>query len=235
MRKATNPSLNYGRDIISDFIEKNYQKTDTINILDIGCGYGGDLLNAKQAIGDKTKINLYGIEIDEQSKRIAETRGIIVKNINIETDEFPFQNNFFDIIIINQVLEHTKEIFFITSQINRILKTNGLLIIGLPNLASLHNRILLLIGQQPTCIRVFGPHVRGFTKSDLIRFFNKNGFSLLKFAGSNFYPFPKKIAQVLSKLFPTLSVGIFGFFKKTSESMSYQDLAKENFETNFKI
>ncbi|MFA6417344.1 MAG: class I SAM-dependent methyltransferase [Patescibacteria group bacterium] len=235
MRRATNPILNYGREIIGGFIKKYSPQAGTINILDIGCGSGNDLLNSRKFINNQVDIKMYGIEIDEKTAASAQASGIETAVINIENDRFPFSDNFFDIIIINQVLEHTKEIFFIISQMNRILKTDGILIVGIPNLASWHNRILLLFGQQPTSIRTLGPHVRGFTKNDLVKFFNQNGFSLLKFAGANFYPFPKLIAIALSKIFPAAAVSTFFLFKKTGPAMTEKYLAKQKFETNFKI
>ncbi|QQG52622.1 MAG: class I SAM-dependent methyltransferase [Candidatus Falkowbacteria bacterium] len=235
MRRATNPILNYGREIIGNFIKKYAPPSGRINILDIGCGDGTDLLNSKKFINDNATMEMYGLEIDEKNAAIAQANGIKTAVANIESDDFPFPDNFFDIIVMNQVLEHTKEIFFIASEINRILKTDGLLIIGIPNLASFHNRILLLFGRQPTSIRTLGPHVRGFTKNDLVKFFNQNKFSLLKFAGANFYPFPKAIAILLSKLFPEAAVSNFFLFKKTGPAMTKEYLAEQHFETNFKI
>ena len=53
-------------------------------------------------------------------------------------------------MIANQILEHTKEVFWIWHEIARVLAPQGQLILGVPNLASAHNRLLLLLGRQPT-------------------------------------------------------------------------------------
>jgi hypothetical protein len=58
---------------------------------------------------------------------------------------------------------------------------------------------------------------------------------LLKFAGANFYPFPKSIAILLSKLFPAAAVSTFFLFKKTGPAMTKEYLVEQHFETNFKI
>lgn len=234
MKLEKQTELNYGRDIISSFIVKNCPTNSSIKILDIGCGLGGDLENAKNTLQNKS-VELFGIEINLDYAETNKNNGIKISSLDIESATLPFEKEYFDIIIINQVLEHTKEIFFITSQANRVLKKGGILIVGVPNLAALHNRILLLLGRQPACIKTLSAHIRGFTKKDLISFFQKNGFSLLNFAGSNFYPFPKKIAKILSSIFPTFSVCIFAAFKKTGETITLEKLKELNFETNFKL
>ncbi len=117
---------------------------------------------------------------------------------------------------MNQIIEHTKNIFWIIHECTRVLKINGSLIIGVPNLAAFHSRLLLLTGNQPFCIKVNSAHVRGFTKKDLVNFIEifKNGFDLNDFKGSNFYPFSPYVAKLLSALFPTFCVSIFFKFEK---------------------
>jgi SAM-dependent methyltransferase len=143
-------------------------------------------------------------------------------------------DDYFDIIIINQVLEHTKELFFICSEISRVLKKQGILIIGVPNLAAFHNRILLLFGYQPVCIRLMGPHVRGFTASNLNDFISTGNYFIVKeIKGSNFYPIPPKISKILSKFFPQLSTSIFLLIERTSKEGLFIEVLKDNFETNY--
>ena len=228
--------LNYGREIISHWIEdytKKFEKNNKIfRILDIGCGWGQDL---SCLLVISKNIELYGIEIDDEKIAACQQKDIMIFKINCETDRIPVNDNFFDIIIINQVLEHTKEIFFICSEISRVLNKHGILIIGVPNLASLHNRILLFFGCQPTCIELMGPHVRGFTARSLKNFISIENFFIVKeIKGANFYPAPPQISRILSKFFPQLSVSIFLLIERTSkEGLFIEILKKENFETNY--
>ena len=73
--------------------------------------------------------------------------------VDIERNSLPFANEPLQVILSNQTLEHVKEIFWIFHEVSRVLKTNGYLIIAVPNLASLHNRLLLLLGMQPSCLK----------------------------------------------------------------------------------
>ena len=208
--------LNYGREIITNWCKEYIQELDssTIKILDIGCGKGTDLMNIKEKIKNRT-LKLFGIEYYEQYVKEARKKGINVFQIDIEREPIPVDDEFFDIVIANQIIEHTKEIFWIFSEISRTLKKGGILIVGFPNLASLHNRIMLLFGKQPSSIEILGPHVRGFTAPGFKKFVETDGFfKVLKIRGSNFYPFPSSIAQFLSKLFPTLSVSLFFLIKR---------------------
>jgi methionine biosynthesis protein MetW len=201
-------SLNYGRDIIvgwsREFVES--MESGSVRILDIGCGDGTDLLSIKNSVKNKD-VELYGIEYYEPNIREAEKRGVTIFNIDIERNSIPAEDGYFDIVIANQVIEHTKEIFWIFSEISRVLKSGGLLIVGIPNLGSLHNRFLLLFGRQPTCIGVLSSHVRAFTIPAFRQFIETDGyFKLMGIKGSNFYPFPAGIARLLSKFLPRFSV-----------------------------
>ena len=231
-----NFDLNYGREIIFQWIDDYTKKFDKNNkkfkILDIGCGWGNDLT----ALFELSKnIELCGIEIDDEKIAACQPKNIMIFKINCETDRIPVKDNFFDIIIINQVLEHTKEIFYICSEISRVLNKQGILIIGVPNLASFHNRILLFFGYQPTCIELIGPHVRGFTAPALKNFISRGNYFIVKeIKGSNFYPAPPQISKILSKFFPQVSVSIFLLVERTSkEGLFIEILKKENFETNY--
>lgn len=231
--------LNYGRDIISDWAIKYIEEQNKINhkdnyiIFDHGCGHGDDLIliqNKVKSILPNIKLNLYGIENYQPFVEECKNKGIHVFSLDLEKEIYPMKDESVDIIISNQVMEHTKEIFWIMEQFTRILKPNGLLIIGVPNLASLHNRILLLLGEQPTAQQSLGPHVRSFTLPDLRRFVEVNGFfQFIERKGSNFYPFPPAISRNLAKLFPSFAWGLFAKFIRTEKKGHFTSYLEENF------
>ena len=139
---------------------------------------------------------------------------------------------------MNQVLEHIKEIFWVFHETTRILSIGGKVIIGVPNLASLHNRLLLLFGKQPSPVKNYSAHVRGFTKDDILSFLNTclpDCYRMISFGGSNFYPFPPLLARPLANYFPNMAWGIFLMLEKqkqyNNEVLSY--LHREKLETPF--
>lgn len=206
-------SLNYGRHHIAGFLRET---GDLKRVLDLGAGQGDDLNIAHQVC---PTAELAAVESYPPYAERLSSKGIIVHPLNIERDMLPYDNGQIDAVIANQILEHTKEIFWIFHEVTRILMGGGggKFIIGVPNLASFHNRILLALGRQPSPIKTASAHVRGFTKNDILHFVNAcfpGGYRLTGFGGSNFYPFPPVLAKPLAKLFPTLAWGIFLMLEK---------------------
>lgn len=213
--KRGTEELNYGRDIIVKWAEEYAINKKELKILDLGLGKGEDLLNIRKC--KDIYIELYGLESYEPNIIKAQQNNINVCQFNLENNIFPYKDGSFDIIIANQVLEHTKEIFWIFSEVSRVLKKDSIFIIGVPNLASLHNRIALLVGMQPPSIKVLGPHVRGYVEKSFIEFIEADDyFKCLETKGSNFYPFPEKISRILSKNFKKY-VSFNILFSKTYE------------------
>ncbi len=229
-------SLNYGRHHIDHFLAVANHDSPKV-FLDIGAGWGTDLLLARS---HNPSAQLHAIELSAEYKKGLHQKGITVHSLNIERDVFPFADESVDVLIANQILEHVKEIFWIFHESTRVLRVGGTFIIGVPNLASLHNRLLLAVGQQPTCLQNHSAHVRGFTKSDILRFLSvcfPRGFHLRKFGGSNFYPFPGFIAKPLAVILPNLAWGIFLMFRKdrayTKEFLVHP--TAHRLETNFHL
>lgn len=229
--------LDYGRDVVvdmvADHIRTHCSRLKQVRIIDIGAGSGADLINIEKNIGF-SKL-LFAVEPYAPYRKDLNEIGIKAYDIDIEKERLPFEDQIFDIVIANQVIEHTKEIFFIFSEISRILKTNGVAIIGFPNLAALHNRILLLIGQQPVCIRMPGPHVRGITKEGFYQFVTTDDYFKVKvISGANFYPFPPMIAKILAKMMPSLSISLYFLCQRTGKKGQFIDVLKSRFyETNY--
>lgn len=87
----------------------------------------------------------YGIDISDEGLKIAKEYGLVVKKCDLNK-KIQFKGNFFDIIYCAETLEHIYNTDNLISEVHRILKTDGCLIITTPNLASWYNRALLLGG-----------------------------------------------------------------------------------------
>lgn len=210
LKAGTNDETN-GRHIIPTELARLNFSTSNPRVLDVGAGYGADMLNARDRLQKEGKAaNLFAVESFPSAVSHLSGLGVTVVDVNIERDRLPFEDGFFDAIVCNQVFEHLKEIFWITSEICRVLKPGGSLLLGVPNLGSLHNRLALIAGRQPPAIHVFGPHVRGFTPSGFTEFLEIGGcLKVKRIVGGNFYPFPPSISRPLSRMLPTMSVSSF--------------------------
>jgi SAM-dependent methyltransferase len=196
----------YGAHVISDMI----RRVDRIELAaDIGAGEGRDLALIKALHPQARTVAVEG------ARHMADyltSKGHEVMLVNIEQEPLPFEDGTVDLFIANQVIEHTKEVFWIFHQIARCLRPGGTFIMGVPNVLSLHNRVGALAGIHPTQHKLASAHVRPFSKTDTMRFLDAcspGTFSLRSFGGSQFYPFPKAIARPLSQLFPTAAFSIF--------------------------
>jgi ubiquinone/menaquinone biosynthesis C-methylase UbiE len=227
--KSGTEELNYGREIVARWAERHLRSVSAPGlILDIGVGRGDDLLNIRRSCS--MPLELHGIECHPPNAKYAAQQGIVVKSLDMERERFPYPDASFDLVVANQIIEHTKEIFFIFSEISRVLKTGGLAIIGVPNLASLHNRVALLLGLQPPAIRVLGPHVRGFTRDALREFFVAGDFFALEdFAGANFYPLPPPTSKWMARLFPGLAVSSFYKLRRTDRRGTFAEVLDQHF------
>jgi SAM-dependent methyltransferase len=155
--------LNYGRDVIACLLRK---AKPYASVLDIGAGSGHDLMTARTI---EPQSALYAIECSGLNVNRLRSAGICTYRENIEREVIPLPAESIDVIIANQTFEHLKEVFWVLHEVSRVLKVGGHLLIGVPNLASLHNRLLLAAGLQPTSIKNNSAHVRGYTRSDFVK------------------------------------------------------------------
>lgn len=221
----------YGRHILQRVIKD-------LNVslcVDLGCGMGNDLTVVKT---NKPQAKCIGVDYGHWNREILLEKDITSVSVNIENQPLPFENETVDLMIANQVLEHIKEIYWINHEIFRSLKVGGYLYLGVPNVLSLHNRLLGLLGIHPTSAKLISAHVRVFSKKDTMLFYREvaNQFiAIEKFHGSQFYPFPKIIARPLASMFPSCAFSIFFLIRKTEKYTGafIEWLSKTPLETNY--
>jgi 2-polyprenyl-3-methyl-5-hydroxy-6-metoxy-1,4-benzoquinol methylase len=115
--------------------------SSSLRILDVGC-YPYHLGYALEQLGH----DVYGIASAHEPIRSAN-----VKVCNIETDKLPFKDNFFDMIICTEVLEHLPQSpAYALREMHRVTKKNGHLLVTTPNIARSISRIRLLLGKSVT-------------------------------------------------------------------------------------
>lgn len=203
-----------------------------LTILDIGCyPYHVGL------ILEKMGHTVYGIaSIHEPVKHSK------VFVCNIEKEKFPFKDNFFDMVLCNEVIEH-----LIQSplppllEMYRVLKPNGLLMVTTPNIVRSINRVKLLLGKSimfPIDVYfennkkgniIYHRHNREYILDELVTVIFDAGF-LIENKGYfiSYTPFRKKVTKdslvmkmgkignfLLISLFPKLQDTLFVIAKKS--------------------
>ena len=191
-------------DNILRIFDENLKTYAPNNILDVGCGSGDRTIRIASHFNIDIR-NAYGVDYDEQNV-IACKKRFNAKKIDLETDDLPHEDNTFDIVICNQVLEHLKNYRKVIDDLIRVTKKGGYIAVGIPNLAHLINRIYLLFGIQPMCIHLDGPHVRSFTHKGFIKMLAPlQGIKLIDYKGALMFPLPLIATKFLAKHFVGLS------------------------------
>jgi len=97
---------------------------------------------------------------------------------DLERDKLDLADNSVDCAVFTEVLEHLNPYYVshAMSEINKVLKLGGKLILTTPNIASLFRRLRLLLGIQPQYVT----HVHEYTKKEVEELLKKHGFRVIK-------------------------------------------------------
>ncbi len=183
-------------------------------LLDVGCWDGEFSSRCAAALGARRTL---GVEVYEGPAAEAEGRGLEVARVDLESGRLPWEDESVDVVLCNQVLEHLKNVWLPMSEMHRVLRRGGHAVLSVPNLASLHNRVLLGLGRQPTSIRVFGPHVRGYAFAEFREFVGSGGaYEVVQSISAGFYPLPARLSAPLNRLWPSAGHTTVIFARKTS-------------------
>ena len=169
---------------ISQYIPK---ERDTI-IVDFGCGNG-------KAINEISKINpsakYIGLDISDiaiKEASVSSPKGEFHKITDGE--KVPLGESSVDFVICSEVIEHIYDVGSALSEIYRILKVNGKLLLTTPYHGFIKNLLIIFLNFEnhfnPT-----GPHIRFFSKKSLLSCITKVGFRpLIHGYFGRFYPVP---------------------------------------------
>lgn len=147
------------------------------NILDIGCSSGN--LGAT-LIKDK-RAKVIGIDIDKNDVELAKKQLTEAKVVDIEEEDFSNLGKF-DVIIMADVIEHLVDPVKVLKKIKDNLKSNGVFIFSVPNMANSTIRMKLLSGRFE--YKDWGlldkTHIHFYDHLELERVFNEAGYDVIK-------------------------------------------------------
>jgi len=154
------------------FFARKFVKNKTV--LDVACGSGyGSFILSKYA---KT---IVGVDMSQDALKYAK-KNYSAKNLRfyqMDAKKLGYPDNFFDIVISFETIEHVRKYDLFLKEIKRVLKVGGTVIMSTPNFGF------------PLPKNKF--HISNFTKDEFISLFSKN-FSNVEFFGQSkkFISFP---------------------------------------------
>lgn len=86
-------------------------------ILDVGCSTGNFLVHCSK--------ESFGVDADQESIKVAKSRGLNAIKCDLDKDKLPFKNNTFNAVNYISVIEHLRNPFLSLVEIRRVLKPNG--------------------------------------------------------------------------------------------------------------
>ncbi|HQP91663.1 MAG TPA: class I SAM-dependent methyltransferase, partial [Candidatus Omnitrophota bacterium] len=124
------------------FLKENLGDLSAKTVLDLGCGFGGISMGLAESCG-----RLYAVDSDQKrvdflSARVRDKGYRSVSVVHTDAEVLPFEDSFFDLVILNGVLEWSgcgKKIDPRLSQLKvlrevfRVLKKNGTLYLAVEN------------------------------------------------------------------------------------------------------
>jgi 2-polyprenyl-3-methyl-5-hydroxy-6-metoxy-1,4-benzoquinol methylase len=113
-------------------------------ILDIGCGAGD---NARILLTTRPGTKIVGITLSPEEAAIARTYLEEVHIADVEASDLSFITGYFDAIICSHVLEHLKDPAAVLGRIIPFLNDGGQVVVAVPNVLELRNRVQLLMGK----------------------------------------------------------------------------------------
>lgn len=138
-------SFNEGHDKCNNFGKRLIFKKNIERFLDVGCGEGKLTMEFAKIAKPK---EIYGIEIVDEYCKEAEKIGISVVKCDLN-GKWNFDDNFFDLILSSQNIEHLHNTRLYLEECYRCLKRGGQIIILTENLSSWVNIGALILGWQP--------------------------------------------------------------------------------------
>jgi len=114
--------------------------------LDIGGG--GNIGGLADTIRERFAGEIHAVDREDDVDR-GKAHGILAVECDIDKAPLPYEDAFFDLIIFASVIEHLYNPSFVLSEITRVLKPGGILVLEAPNAVSLGRRLDALLGRNP--------------------------------------------------------------------------------------
>src|SRR5882724_11764719 len=151
-------------------------------LLDVGCA-GGELAALLATRGWR----VHGAEAEPALVEAARARGVEARAVDLDRAPLPWPAGAFDAVVAAEVIEHVVDTDHLLAEAARVLRPGGALVVTTPNLASLENRVRLLLGRYPVWMDVGvegAGHLRYYTPRMLRHQLARHGLRVERHVGN---------------------------------------------------
>jgi len=117
--------------LVEEYFKKHFGNVEKLGLLDVGSGKGNHLLGFS-----RRGIKVTGLDKRDECLKVLE--GIDISECDIETEKIPFPENHFDIVHSKSAIEHVSNTGNFLSEIYRVVKKDGLVLIMVPDWGSVY-------------------------------------------------------------------------------------------------
>lgn len=120
-------------------------KNQSLKLLDIGCGEGHFTAVIKKEFKN---FEVHGLDYSVSAINYAHQQFIDINFITANAYYPPFKNEYFDVVVCNNLWEHVPDPLKLLRAMSRVLKPSGLLVISTPSRYRFSNLIKVLVGKE---------------------------------------------------------------------------------------
>jgi len=185
------------REVITQIFDERLEAVSRFKgrgrVLEVGCAHGFLLDHFRKSGWDT-----YGVELSNASARYA--KNVLELNVqNVPLDQADFPDNFFDVVLMLDVIEHFPDHKAAFDVVRRALKHDGIIVAQVPWELSHWEKVLCAIanGKRPGTIEpdAVPAHLCFFTPRTLRLMLEKHGLKVIKRESGNY-------GRIRERIFP---------------------------------
>lgn len=164
-----------------------FMPDDAATVLEIGCGEG----NFGRRLKDRGAREVWGVELLEpvaqQAQRVLDR--VLIGDIADLTDQLP--DDYFDLVICNDVLEHMVDPFTVLAMLKGKISRRGVVVSSIPNIRyypTFHEILVHGQWEYEESGVLDRTHLRFFTKKSIRKMYERLGYEVLLHEGINPMP-----------------------------------------------
>jgi 2-polyprenyl-3-methyl-5-hydroxy-6-metoxy-1,4-benzoquinol methylase len=144
-------------------------------VLDLGCGQGHITEKIRQALSGA---EFTGLDYSVSAIEYAHEHFSQIDFAVGDAYDMPYANEFFDVVVCNNLWEHVPDPLFLLNKIKRILKPGGHLIVSTPSRYRVYNLVRVLMGKPVVFMSRY--HVTEYTVGQVVEQLTYGNFQVIK-------------------------------------------------------